>query len=322
MKVIFIALFALLVSSCASTTTQIKESTLTPEQVMAAIEQPLPQRPASFGSVFDSKAESARVILVDSEISAPYSREKNRLMQQLSQSINLQLGDVSGVIVKKDLSSKLKKELRLSEGSGKEIGRQDIDFALVIGINSYTMDKNAEKKENLFSEGFYLDCDVDTELTGWFRLVEIPSMRIITQIEFNESDSESENIATSKGCNRIYTNLFSEAHQEITSSAACKGVDEMKPFLNATGHVLEKDIFNKKLVYKTSLTSLQGVQKGDSIELSHIKNSKGYAKGKIIKITPTFSLIKINSLAEGDLVFANDFVKSDENRSSNLSCLF
>ena len=324
MKIILISLLTLLLSACANTTLKGKVIAVDQAQLLTNAKQPLPPRPESFEEVFDTQAESARIILVDDKRSRYYQGAKKQLMAQLSQSANLRLGKLSGVVVKNDLSEELKNEIMLSESSGKEIGRQDIDFALYMGISAYTSDTSEKKKEKLFSDGYYFDCGVEAQFDGWFRLVEIPSMRVIQQVEFDENESESKDSDRSNGCyKRIYNNLFTEVHKEITSSAACNAINDIKSHLKPTGHVLGKSIFNKKLVYEISLTSRQGVEKGDSIEFSHTKNGNGYAEGKIVKVSSTSSFVSLVKHTENETVFAFDFAMATNNSTfSSLSCLF
>ena len=316
MKVVLIPLLTLFLISCASTTSE----PVSQEQLLRNVSEPLPQRPASFEEIFDTAATNARVILIDDH---KYQRTKEQLKEQLTQAVNFRLGKLSGVVVKSELSQKLKNEISLAESSGKEIGRQDIDFVLYMGLSAYKSDEKSEKKEKLFSDGNYYECEVEAELDGWFRLVEIPSMRVIEQSEFNEDTSESKDLDGSNRCSRkVYDNLFIDAHKDITSNVACDAVEDMKSHLKSLGHVLGKEIFSNELVYETSLTSLQGLEKGDTVEFSHTKNGTSYAEGKVVKVTSINSLIKLVDMTESETIYTDDFIKAANNSSLGLSCLF
>ena len=316
MKVVLIPLLTLLLTSCAGT----RPEPVSQEQLLRDVSEPLPQRPASFEAIFDTKATNARVILIDDH---KYPRSKEQLRDQLTQAVNFRLGKLSGVVVKNELSQKLKNEIILAESSGKEIGRQDIDFVLYMGLSAYKSDEKSEKKEKMFSDGNYYECEVEAELDGWFRLVEIPSMRVIQQSEFNEDANESKDLDNANHCSRRdYDNLFTDAHKEITSNAACEAVDEMKSHLKSIGHVLGKSLFSNELVYETSLTSLQGLEKGDAVEFSHTKNGTSYAKGIVVKVTSINSLIKLMDMTESEAIYRDDFIKAANNTSLGLSCLF
>lgn len=116
------------------------------------------------------------------------------------------------------------------------------------------------------------------DIAGNLKIYELPSLSVVESIEFSDKTSRSENVQQDGGLDwgglQIGGKKVGAAKQDDnlvrkTGSDAIKDIEiEIKNFFAKKGYILEKRVRDKKVIFKISLGSLDGIKQSDKFEIT------------------------------------------------------
>jgi hypothetical protein len=201
------------------------------------------------------------------------------LGESLAKAVEKELMAVGAEVVDRNLASKLKDELRLTEsvGAGSYAGPQVAQYAIRGKVNS------AEYNATYIEASTWKDDKGETHINparydhkatvgGSISLYELPSLRLVDAINVAGSTSASDplmkaNWATGSSLLRSAT------------SAAIDGQYELKNFFAPRGYVVERRVDGKKSIFKILMGKGQGVHQEDKVVIYSLRKKTNALTG-------------------------------------------
>lgn len=188
-------------------------------------------------------------------------------------------------LVNRNANKKLQKEIALAElnNSGSYKGPQVADYAVSgsianAGFNSkYSSGKsyyNAKSGQFISVPPSY---KYSSKVSGNIKIYELPSLRMVENIEFKGKESRSENVNRNGGVNLGIlsfggNNTPAKARDDsLVRQAGKDAISNIKAKLQNVfakqGYILEKRIYDNNTIFKISLGSNDGIKKGDEFDI-------------------------------------------------------
>lgn len=280
----------------------------------------LEERPAFFETISDTNAKTGRVIIQIRTPIEPDKAPKLLLLQHLKHGLDKDLAKISGVTIDRALSESINSEIELSEFYGKDAGRQDADYVMLVNIDDYYVEEKQEKKKKLFSEEMYHNCELNTHFKGWVRLQTLPALEVVNQWDLDEEKSTSFDVGLRDNCARGFKQELTSLHKEMLEKSLCKSRYEYQNGLAPTGHVISTS--KDGLLINSSLNTQVGIEENDNIVFYHHPSEKPYAKGVVVSVNAQESQIRIKSINEKEPIYQDDWVRPHYPERNLLNCLF
>jgi hypothetical protein len=188
-------------------------------------------------------------------------------------------------IVDRSAAKKLEKEIQLAEmnKSGAYKGPQIADYAISGVISGASFSKKYSSGSNYYDAKRKTFVSIPpsykyrSEVSGSLKIYELPSMEVYKNIEFSGFASRSENVQQSGGfalgAMRIGGQQVSGANRDdglvrqATLDAILTIESDLKNALAQKGYILEKRVYEKKIIFKISIGSENGLKNGDKFEI-------------------------------------------------------
>ncbi len=317
-RILIVTATLIALSACSSMPSQTSESYTIPI--------PLPERPLTYSPIESQEGRSTRTII---RIRKPIGSEtgiKKEILMRLQQTLDRELGKLSIPVIDRQFDHMVQDEVELAEQYGKEGGRHDADTVLLLVLDSYSSETSASDKSRFYNKDKkYADCDYRSQLSGWIRAYEIPSMRIIDQWNIKESEKDSFEESHSRICKQKFEVKLKELNHSHIDATVCKIKEKIGEVLVPTGYILAAEQREESTLLEISLGSNMGLKPGDNLHLYHEITGTPYGKAKVTdEISATLSYVEITSLNKGESIYQSDIVRpygnSIFNTIKNLSC--
>jgi len=292
-----------------------------------AMPETLAERPANLSAINDPVGKTGRVVIRIKQPVNPELATKKNILQRLQQSYDRELGKLPGMIVDRSLSKSVSSEIELSEIYGKDSGRQDADYVMMIALDDYISDQRTKDGKTLFGKNPYATCDYEASYKGWVRVLTIPALEKTAQWEIEEEMSGSVEESSARRCNAGFKKLLSALQSKMIDNTVCKSKNDYLNALAPTGHVLSIKRNKEDTMIETSLGSSINVSKGDTVYFYHELSANPYAEGVVTKLAPRSAWVKLDSLKERENIYRLDWVRPhysglDKNLLNRVKCLF
>lgn len=283
----------------------------------------LPERPVELEPITDAEGKTARVVLQIKNPLNPERSTKQNLLKRLQQNFERELGKLPDMVVDRSLGKSVGSEIELSEIYGKDSGRQDTDYVMLIAIDEYTSSQTSEQKEAMFSDKKYTACNIQLEYKGWIRVLTIPALKKTHQWSFEEENSKSYDRDNAGQCRASFTKQRQALQSKMLNNTVCSSKTDYLNALSPTGHVLSIKRDKDAILLETSLGSTLNVNEGDSVHLYHELEFEYFAEGVVTSITPKSAWVKLNTLNKNEAVYLYDWVRPHyPGLMNSLKCLF
>ncbi|MBL6664498.1 MAG: hypothetical protein ISQ34_01490 [Rickettsiales bacterium] len=243
-------------------------------------------------------------------------------------------------IVDRSANKKLANEIALNELKGKTNykGPKIADYAISGSIS------NASFTSKYVNGSTYVDPNslrvvtippqykYSSSVSGNIKIFELPSLTAIDTVEFKANKSRAESVKRKGGFSLGALQIGGENEEgvkrddglvrEAALTAIQKITTNLKNIFAKTGYILEKRQYEKKTIFKISLGALDGLKKGDKVEITgkyEVENpiteeieieNRIIAQGKVSdKIDPKTSWIVINNSKNIDKIRLGDKAK-------------
>lgn len=189
-------------------------------------------------------------------------------------------------IVDRSANKKLKKEISLSELKGKSHykGPKVADYAIYGSISDASFSSKYQNgstyvnPKNLQVVTIPAQYRYYSRVSGNIKIFELPSLNAIDTLEFNDKDSRAENVKRKGGLSLGGIQIGGESvagakrDDGLVRRAAHKAIKKLnvklKNIFAKSGYILEKRQFNNKIIFKIPLGRLDGIKKGDRLEIT------------------------------------------------------
>lgn len=250
-------------------------------------------------------------------------------------------------LIDRSANKKLKDEISLAElnKSTSYKGPRVADYAISGSISNanfsakYVSGSTYVNPKNLQVISLPPQYKYIADVSGNIKIYELPSLKVIENIEFSGKETRSENVRNKGGVSFGSIQIGGEQIEGVqrddglvrkASQEAIKDISvQMKNIFSKTGYILEKRSIGKKSIFKVSIGRIDGIKKGDSFEIIgkyEVENQitgdaeierRVIAKGRVSdKIDPESSWVviddneSINQIRIGDkvkLVYKHSF---------------
>jgi len=287
------------------------------------LSQTLVERPASLQAITDTSGKTGRVVIRIKQPVEPEKSTKNNILKRLQQSYDRELGKLPGMVVDRSLSKSISSEIELSEIYGKNSGRQDADYVLMIALDDYISDQSTEDTKSLFTRKAYTSCKFEASYKGWVRVLTIPALEKVAQWEIEEDKSGSFDESSANRCRKGFRKQLQTLQSKMIDDTVCSSKSDYLNALSPTGHVLSIKHDKENILLETSLGSSINVNKEDKVYFYHELSAKPYAEGVITSLSPKKAWVKLDSLQENEQIYLHDWVRPHYSQIMNtVKCLF
>jgi hypothetical protein len=271
----------------------------------------LPERPAEFESVTELQGKASRVVTRIRQPIYPAISTKHNILKRIEQYLDKELGKQSGALVDRSLNAAVKDEIELAEIYGKSSSRQDIDYVLLLVLDDYQHDSASVHKEYLFDAGKkYYKCKYSASYSGWIRVYEIPSMKVIDQWEIKRSSSRSHEESNASMCTTKLSNKLEAMHSDMIKDTVCRSGPSIRNAAAPSGHVLAMNKTDSDVTYEISLGGGLKIKESDTIRFYHQLSDESYAEGVVVGgVKNKSATVKLTSIKQGELVYRGDWVR-------------
>jgi hypothetical protein len=226
-----------------------------------------------------------------------------QLGEAFAKAVENELEEAGAEIVDRNLATKLKDELKLTESSGAESykGPQVAQYAIRIKVNLAEYDTKYHK------EAFWTDKKGDrhiehlaynanqANIEGKIYLYELPNLRLVATIDVNENLSVNDPISGRKAQARVA--LLKTA----VSTAVSNSGFELKNLIAPKGYVSERRTDGSKSIFKVLIGRAQGIKQGDKVVIYSLRKETNALTGneqmKEVSITEGTVSNQINDTA-------------------------
>ncbi|MDH5518252.1 MAG: hypothetical protein OEY36_10635 [Gammaproteobacteria bacterium] len=268
----------------------------------------LEDRPSHFSSITDSEGSAGRTVIRYKTPARPDIKTKTSLLKRLQQGFNREIGKKRKVVDRK-LSKSVGNEIELAEIYGKQSGRQDADYIMMIALDDYHENQSSVDEKSPFDNKKYSNCYFDSRYQGWIRVLSLPSLERVAQWEIDDSNSGSYKQSNSKRCRQDFNSHLQRAHTKMINETICNSEKEYLNALAPSGHLLSIKRRKDSVILETSLGSRHKAKKGDKIYFYHELNSEHYAEGSIISISSERSQVKLETMDSKETLYRFDWVR-------------
>jgi|GEM_PF-5682962 len=283
----------------------------------------LQERPIDYAPVTDLSGKTGRVIIRTKTPVQPNVSTKQTILKRLEQTFDRELGKRPGVVVDRKLGQTVKDEIELSELYGKDSGRQDADYVMMLVLDSYSSDTSSEQSTALISRKTYFDCEYEAAYKGWVRVYVMPSLAVIKQWAIDESASDSFDGANRGECQRKFATKLQELHGKMVEHTVCTSKIDAMNALAPSGHVLSLQTTKEGMRLETSLNNRMQVVKGDKILFYHELTNQPFAEGEVASINDSSAWVKLDRMEKNQRVYRGDWVRPNYSGLINaVKCLF
>jgi hypothetical protein len=249
-------------------------------------------------------------------------------------------------LIDRKANAKLEKEIALAEmnKSGSYKGSKVADYAISGAISNasftgkYSSGSTYVNPKNGQLISIPPQYKYSSEVAGNLKIYELPSLTVVESIEFKGNESRSENVQQNGGLSfggiqiggeQVAGTKRDDGLVRKAGNDAIKNIEvEIKNFLAKKGYILEKRTLDKKIIFKISLGSEDGIKQGDKFEIigqyeveNSITNETEIEKRIIVsgvisdKIDPKTSWILIDDSKQEHLIRLGDVVKMKYKKS-------
>ncbi|MDH5392918.1 MAG: hypothetical protein OEY11_07005 [Gammaproteobacteria bacterium] len=287
------------------------------------IGQTLPDRPSKLTAVTDSSARIGRTVIRYKEPVNPEKKSKRSILKRLQQGFDRELGKQSGRVVDRKLNKSVGNEIELAEIYGKQSGRQDADYIMMIALDDYHSSKSVVDEKSPFDRKQFSTCYYEASYRGWIRILSIPSLEKIAQWEIEEGNSGSFKENSAKRCRKAFKSHLQTSQRKMISETLCRSENEYLNALSPSGHILSIKRDKDDILLESSLGSRHNAKKGDKIFFYHELDSAHYAEGTIVSLSSKNSWIKLQSLDAKETLYRHDWVRPHYSGIMDMmKCLF
>lgn len=244
-------------------------------------------------------------------------------------------------LIDRKVAKKLEKEILLSQmnnSSSSYNGPKVANYAVSGTISNAGYNKKYTAGAMLYSKerGLYktpAKFKYSSNVSGNVKIYEVPSMTVIENFEFSGFASRSENIQKNGGVSiagiidiGVDKAKGLDRDDSLVRKAGQNAIDQVstavKNALAKRGYILEKRVLKKKVIFKVSLGSKDGIKHGDRFDIIgkfEIENpltneieieNRILASGRVAdKINPKFSFVVLDKKESNDRVRLGDTVK-------------
>ena len=287
------------------------------------VSQTLVERPASLQAITDTSGKTGRVVIRIKQPVEPEKSTKINILKRLQQSYDRELGKLPGMVVDRSLSKSISSEIELSEIYGKNSGRQDADYVLMIALDDYISDQSTEDTKSLFTRKDYTSCKFEASYKGWVRVLTIPALEKVAQWEIEEDKSGSFDESSASRCHKGFRKQLQTLQSKMIDDTVCSSKSDYLNALSPTGHILSIKHDKENILLETSLGSSINANKNDKVYFYHELSAKPYAEGVITSLSPKKAWVKLDSLQENEQIYLHDWVRPHYSQIMNtVKCLF
>ena len=243
-------------------------------------------------------------------------------------------------IVDRSSNKKLEHEISLNElkGSGSYKGPKTADYAISGSISDASFISKYQNGSTYINPKNFQVITIPpsykytSSVAGNIKIFELPSLTAINIIEFKDKKSRTENVKRKGGFSLGGIQIGGETKDGVQRddglvrktaySALEKITVTLKNIFAKSGYILEKRQYDKKTIFKIPLGRLDGLKKGDRIEITgkyEVENpitgeieieNRIIAQGKISdKIEPKTSWIVVSDEESSKRIRLGDKVK-------------
>lgn len=229
-------------------------------------------------------------------------------------------------IVDRSANKKLKNEIALNElkGNSNYKGPKVADYAIAGSISNANFTSKYVNGSTYINPKNYQVVTTppqyrySSNVSGNIKIFELPSLTAIDTVEFSGNKSRSENVKRKGGFSLGAIQLGGESEEgakrddglvkQAASEAIKKITTKLQNIFAKSGYILEKRQLKNNTIFKISLGQLDGLKKGDNVEITgkyEVENpiteeieieNRIIAQGKISdKIDPKTAWIVINN---------------------------
>jgi len=287
----------------------------------------LSERPASLTPVNDPSGKTGRVVIRIKQPVNPEIATKKNILKRLQQSYDRELGKLPGMVVDRSLSKSVSSEIELSEIYGKDSGRQDADYVMMIALDDYISEQKTTDEKSLFGKKPYTSCDYEASYKGWVRVLTIPALEKTAQWEIEENKAGSFEESSASRCQSGFKKQIQSLQSKMIDNTVCHSKTDYLNALAPSGHVLSIKRQKDKTLLETSLGSSINVKANDTVYFYHELSAQPYAEGTVTKVAPKTAWVELDSLQEKENIYRLDWVRphySGLNKSllNKVKCLF
>lgn len=268
----------------------------------------LADRPTHFSAITDTSGSAGRTVIRYKTATRPDKKSKTSILKRLQQGFNRELGKTRSVVDRK-LRKSVRNEVELAEIYGKQSGRLDADYIMMITLDDYQANQSSVNERSPFDNKKYSNCYYDTSYQGWIRVLSIPSLEKVAQWEIDESKSGTYKQSSAKRCRQDFKNHLRRSKTKMINETICSSEKEYLNALAPSGHLLSIKRRKDEVLLESSLGSRHKAKKGDKVYFYHELASEHYAEGSIVSISSKKSWIKLESLDNKETLYRFDWVR-------------
>ena len=188
-------------------------------------------------------------------------------------------------LVDRNANNKLKNEIALAElnKSTSYKGPQVADYAISGAISNANFNSKYINGSTYVNPKNFQIVSIPpryqyiAEVSGNLKVYELPSLKVVENIEFSGKEKRTENVRNKGGVSlggiQIGGEQMSGTQRDdgLVRKASQDAIDDisikMKNIFSKTGYILEKRSLGKKTIFKVSIGRIDGAKKGDNFEI-------------------------------------------------------
>jgi len=247
------------------------------------------------------ETKRTKVVIFETDDSAVARRDMNA-GQVMTRTMEEKLSEGGVEVIDRNLAPKMRDEITLAEakGAGSYSGPAVANFAVRAIIN------NADYSNRFYQRTYYCDpktkkcyttpehCVHSGKMTGSIRIYEIPSLRLVETINVSGSSSlRTETSYCDNSADRIGDLVRKAVDDGVRSSRT-----ELQNMFAPKGYVVEKRVFDGKVIFKVAFGKSQGAKSQDKLNFYTLRREENAFTKKV-----DFEEVKIMEGTISDLVF-------------------
>lgn len=242
----------------------------------------------SFSEVDIKTIKTNSVIIISGNKESNYGEAANILSTQLRRVLG-----VRGIkVADREIADSLKDEIIRAtiKGTGRYSGPDDVAYATIAYVDSVASSGEYSPKETRRKDGktYTTDpkCTYSTKMKGRIEIRDIPSMKLVKQINLKESNRSSVDNPPSSSCS-VNTQLVTGIITDMFATATTQGdsASELYQVLSPQSYIVGAYDLDKNRYYETNLGNTNGAKEGRKVKL-FTKTTDGrllkFGEGKFI----------------------------------------
>jgi len=268
-RILLTSLLALSLAGCATSIKNLAQ--YTPSPLLQADVMPVAEQ---------LESRRIKVVVFDADDSAVAKIGTGATM---TSAIKQKISESSVEVVDRTLAMQLGDELNLAEarGAGSYSGPAVANVAIKSSVDHVRYGQSfvraqrvCDKKGRCSMSPAY--CDHSASMTGVVRLYEIPSLRLLSSITVSGSASHR----TESYCQRS-SDLTNTLIRQATANSIHSARTTLKNHFAPKGYVVEKQMFENKIIFKVMIGSDHGAKSQDKLTIYTIRKTENPLTNKV-----------------------------------------